>query len=172
MNIGCCENCRYLDLMDDAQKKCPRCGASFVSLGIGSAQWNRMSEEERDKILASRFAKPDPELWSELWPEPEPGTEAEQAGEYQKEYVFVCYKCNTVAAHSEADRRYYCGECGSDMVPSGYDTVEWAYLSKEEKRKVTEEAKIHHMVSEIKKFSYDDEESTPRVIRVVKDKVY
>ena len=170
MNIGCCENCRYLDLMDDAQKKCPRCGASFVSLGIGSAQWNSMSEEERQSALAKRFPKPDPALWSELWPEPGPeDTGTGSTEEHPKEYVFICYKCNTVTAHADEYKGYFCPECGSNMVPSGYDTIEWSYLSKEEKRRVTEESKIHYMVGQIKKASYDDDDTVSRVIKVVKD---
>lgn len=167
MHVGCCENCKYLDLMDSVPKKCPRCGADFVSLGIESAQWNSMSDEEREETLAKRFPKPDPALWSELWPDPDP--EAEAVEQHPKEYVFICYKCNTVTAHADEDAGYFCPECGSNMVPSGYDTVEWAYLSKEEKRRVTEESKIHYMVGQIKKVSYDDDDTVSRVIKVVKD---
>lgn len=89
--------------------------------------------------------------------------------ENPREYVFICYKCNTVTAHSDENAGYYCPECGSDMVPSGYDTVDWAYLSKEEKRKVTEDSKIRYMVGQIKKTSYDDSETVSRVIKVVKN---
>ena len=158
--------------MENIPDKCPRCGAGFVSLGIESAQWNGMSEEERRSTLAKRFPKPDPALWSELWPEPEtdPEDAADSPKENPKEYVFVCYKCNTVSSHHDENGGYYCPECGSDMVYAGYDTVAWAYLSKEEKRKVTEEARIHHMVRVIKNASYeDDNESTPRIIKVVKN---
>ena len=49
-------------------------------------------------------------------------------------------------------------------------------LSKEEKRKVTEDAKLMHMVSEIKRDDYGDggPDHTPSIINVVKDpnKVY
>ena len=168
MNVGCCVKCKYLDLIENVPSKCPRCGAGFVSLGIESSLWNSMSEEERQSTLEKRFPKPDPALWSELWPDPETEGDA-GAEEHPREYVFICYKCNTVTAHPDEKAGYYCPECGSDMVSSGYDTVEWAYLSKEEKRKVTEDSKIRYMVGQIKNTSYDDSETVSRVIKVVKN---
>ncbi len=109
------------------------------------------------------------------------GDEEESAAEnepdeYDLNRVYVCYKCNTVASHDGSQDRYYCYECGSDMVGTGYSIRGWSDLSKEEKRKVTEDAKLMHMVSEIKRDDYGDggPDHTPSIINVVKDpnKVY
>lgn len=57
MNIGCCENCRYLDLMEnvDDDRGCPRCGGHMVSLGVGTRVWNRMGMSEREAVIRRRF---------------------------------------------------------------------------------------------------------------------
>lgn len=52
MLIGCCTNCRYLDLRDNFEGYlCPRCNSRFVSLGITSAQWNKLGEEESEALI-------------------------------------------------------------------------------------------------------------------------
>ncbi len=90
------------------------------------------------------------------------------------EYVYVCYKCSSIAGHDRENDRYYCPECGSDMVETGLSTIEWANLSKEEKRNVMEEAKIRHMVTAIKEASYEDSENekTQSIINVVGNNPY
>ena len=57
MHIGCCENCRYLDLVENVTGVCPRCGANIVSLGVETAAWNRTSEPDRQKMIAAMFEK-------------------------------------------------------------------------------------------------------------------
>lgn len=53
MLIGCCTNCRYLDLRDEFEGYlCPRCNSRFVSLGITSTQWNKLSEEESEALIS------------------------------------------------------------------------------------------------------------------------
>lgn len=115
-----------------------------------------------------------PELATETAPEPasEPviiPKEEPDPGDLQ--YVYVCYRCNSIAAHDNDGGKYYCTDCGSDMVNVGLSVRRWADLSKEEKRNVTEGAKIMHMVTEIKRDNYDDgvSEQTPSIINVVKD---
>ena len=56
------------------------------------------------------------------------------------------------------------------MVNVGYTVRQWADLSKDEKRIVTEDAKIMHMVSEIKSEDYGvaGAEHTPSIINVIK----
>ncbi len=178
MHIACCENCRYLDLYESLSGKCPRCGDRMVSLGIESSHWNSMSEEARKTVIAERFPRAeDNENIDELFAEPIKGREivpeAEEAAKQaeESEFVYVCYKCNTVAVHNGQQDAYFCPECGSDMVSVGFSTVEWADKTKEEKRKLTEEAKIAHMVSAIKEASLDENErvSTPNIINVVKN---
>ena len=90
------------------------------------------------------------------------------------EYVYVCYKCSSIAGHDRENDRYYCPECGSDMVETGLSTIEWSNLSKEEKRNVMEEAKIRHMVTAIKEASYEDSENekTQSIIKVVGNNPY
>lgn len=270
MHIGCCEKCRYLDLIENVDSECPRCGAKMVSLNVGTRAWNRMSASDKEEMInrvvpripvsevfmqlvngtttepetaeapvkapvpdpepifrvsADVTAEPEPEpAWNEEpeleEPKPEmpkqqaaedtPKTgdakpvtkESEQTGEAVAEpvveaapvpiakmftkpvhaadvrfdMVYVCYKCNSVAAHDGVEDRYYCSECGSDMVDIGLTTREWADLSKEEKRRMAEEAKIRHMVTAIKNSSFDEGEnvSTPNIINVVqnKDSIY
>lgn len=106
----------------------------------------------------------------------EASAEESEPDEYDLNRVYVCYKCNSVASHDGAQERYYCYECGSGMVGTGYTIRQWSDLSKEEKRKVTEDAKLMHMLSEIKRDDYGDggPDHTPSIINVVKDpnKVY
>ena len=91
-----------------------------------------------------------------------------------REFVYVCYKCSSIAGHDGENDRYYCPECGSAMVETGLNTIEWANLSKEEKRNVMEEAKIRHMVTAIKEASYEDSENekTQSIINVVGNNPY
>jgi len=204
LRVGCCENCKYQDLIvdDDTTIRCPRCSGTIHSLGIDSAQWNLMSvyaqravirkkfptveelfseaagagEEQESELSAetsvhgdvSAAVEPEPETASS--PEGKPETEAEPEEAYEQ--VYSCYKCNSIASHDGAKDRYYCPECGSDMIIVGFTTKEWADLCKEEKRNAIEEAKIRHMVSQIKKVSYDDSESvtTQSIINVVDNK--
>ena len=214
MRVGCCENCKYQDLIvdDDTTIRCPRCSGTIHSLGIDSAEWNLMSVYAQRAIIRKKFptveelfreaagageepesesstetevcadataateAEPESAHESDVVTEPESADEtipeAEPESEEAYEQVYSCYKCNSIASHDGANDRYYCPECGSDMIPVGLTTKEWADLCKEEKRNAIEEAKIRHMVSQIKKVSYDDSESvtTQSIINVVDNK--
>lgn len=47
MIVFACKNCKYTDLSDDTSDYiCPRCGGSMTSLGVDSAAWNDMSQEQ------------------------------------------------------------------------------------------------------------------------------
>ena len=241
MYIGCCENCKYVDLVENVTGVCPRCGGIIESCGIESSAWNAMGDDERAKIIAGKFSEDD-EITDvidnnktdaiadgtdsereitcdipkseheeretshesdleEAEAKSEEGTsvETEEATEHKEttesgedpeddtkddeyedaEYdsdddikkVYVCYKCSSVATHSGRQDTYYCKECGSDMVDVGYTADKWAMLTKEEKRNVTEDAKIKHMVLKIKNTTYDDEENvtTQNIINVVRE---
>jgi len=226
MYIGCCENCKYVDLVENVTGVCPRCGGIIESCGIESSAWNAMGDDERAKIIAGKFPEDDeitdviddnktdaiadgaeteqeitcdiqkaeseetevpdapeaeePEDEEEIAEEErEPGEDLEDDEYNDEEYesdddiekVYVCYKCSSVATHSGRQDTYYCKECGSDMVDVGYTTDKWAMLTKEEKRNVTEDAKIKHMVLKIKNTTYDDEENvtTQNIINVVRE---
>ncbi len=227
MYIGCCENCKYVDLVENVTGVCPRCGGIIESCGIESSAWNAMGDDERAKIIAGKFPEDDeitgviddsktdaitdeadaereitrdiqkteseetvtsdapeaeePEAESEeetTEDETEPGEDLEDDEYNDEEYesddikkVYVCYKCSSVATHSGRQDTYYCKECGSDMVDVGYTADKWAMLTKEEKRNVTEDAKIKHMVLKIKNTTYDDEENvtTQNIINVVRE---
>ena len=100
--------------------------------------------------------------------EQESAADKEDADQSVEERVYVCYSCNTIAAHDGANGRYFCHECGSEMVDVGFTKERWADLSKEEKRKVSEDAKIRHMVTAIKSATLEGgSESTPNIINVV-----
>ena len=208
MHIGRCENCKYMDLVENVGSKCPRCGARMISLGVDSLRWNRMSMDTKNAIILEIFpeeAEPvdmdEPEEEIVEAPEtreaaaaggqsveagsvPESGRQAEgpskeadmpsgndhsgENGIGRSDKVYVCYKCNGITGHDGTHDRYFCTECGSEMVDVGYTVGKWADLSKEEKRKAAEDAKIRHMVTEIKKAKIDDSgESTPNIINVV-----
>ena len=200
MYIACCENCRYLDLMLNEAAKCPRCKGKMVSLDVDSAKWNSMSIEDKEALLDEKVPRQQDvkelfEEWFALKTDKEedtavpdiaePGT-AEDDKEKEtvivpaqempvvNEYVYVCYKCNSIAGHDGKNDRYYCPDCGSDMVETGLNTLEWASLSKEEKRNATEEAKIRHMVTAIKEASYEESETekTQNIINVVGNSKY
>ena len=204
MYIGCCENCKYVDLVENVTGVCPRCGGIIESCGIESSAWNAMGDDERAKIIAGKFSEDDEitdviddnktdaiadeadteqEITHDIQKteseetevpdvpeaeEPEAESEEEIA---EEEKVYVCYKCSSVATHSGRQDTYYCKECGSDMVDVGYTADKWAMLTKEEKRNVTEDAKIKHMVLKIKNTTYDDEENvtTQNIINVVRE---
>ena len=226
MYIGCCENCKYVDLVENVTGVCPRCGGIIESCGIESSAWNAMGDDERAKIIAGKFSEddeitnviddnktdaiadeadadqeitrdiqktePEETVTSDAPEAEEPEDEEEiaederESGEDSKhdeyndeeydsdddiEKVYVCYKCSSVATHSGRQDTYYCKECGSDMVDVGYTADKWAMLTKEEKRNVTEDAKIKHMVLKIKNTTYDDEENvtTQNIINVVRE---
>ena len=47
MNVYACEKCKYTDLLENDQSSvCPRCGGRMVSLGVNSAEWNRLGIDE------------------------------------------------------------------------------------------------------------------------------
>jgi predicted Fe-S protein YdhL (DUF1289 family) len=228
MYIGCCENCKYVDLVENVTGVCPRCGGIIESCGIESSAWNAMGDDERAKIIAGKFPEndeitdviddgktdaitdeadteqgitrdiqkmePEETVTSDAPESEEPEAESEEEiaedetesgedleddeyddEEYESdddiEKVYVCYKCSSVATHSGRQDTYYCKECGSDMVDVGYTADKWAMLTKEEKRNVTEDAKIKHMVLKIKNTTYDDEENvtTQNIINVVRE---
>lgn len=228
MYIGCCENCKYVDLVENVTGVCPRCGGIIESCGIESSAWNAMGDDERAKIIAGKFSEddeitdviddnktdaiadeadteqeitcdiqkaeseetevpdapeaeePEAESEEEIAEEERESEENSEDEEYEdEEYdsdddiekVYVCYKCSSVATHSGRQDTYYCKECGSDMVDVGYTADKWAMLTKEEKRNVTEDAKIKHMVLKIKNTTYDDEENvtTQNIINVVRE---
>lgn len=228
MYIGCCENCKYVDLVENVTGVCPRCGGIIESCGIESSAWNAMGDDERAKIIAGKFSEddeitnviddnktdaiadeadtereitcdiqktePEETVTSDAPEAEEPEAESEEEiAEDEREYgenseddeyedeeydsddgmekVYVCYKCSSVATHSGRQDTYYCKECGSDMVDVGYTADKWAMLTKEEKRNVTEDAKIKHMVLKIKNTTYDDEENvtTQNIINVVRE---
>ena len=193
MYIASCENCRYLDLMQNEDAKCPRCKGKMVSLDVDSAKWNSMSIDDKEALLDEKVPRQQDvkelfEEWFALKTDKEEGTSEPEATEPEtetetvpaqempvvSEYVYVCYKCNSIAGHDGASDRYYCPDCGSDMVETGLNTLEWASLSKEEKRNATEEAKIRHMVTAIKEASYEESESekTQNIINVVGNSKY
>ena len=230
MHIGCCENCKYVDLVENVTGVCPRSGGMIEPLGIESFAWNAMGDDERAKIIAGKFTEDDEitgvidyngkdvagdgqdnrqeitcdipgaeseeegeapdeheaeEITAESEDETSEESEATESGEdieddeyYDEEYesddikkVYVCYKCSSVATHDGRQDLYFCKECGADMVDVGYSAENWAMLTKEEKRNVTEDAKIKHMVLKIKNTTYDDEENvtTQSIINVVRD---
>ena len=183
MHIGCCENCRYVDLLEYLTGGCPRCGGRMAPMGLKSSEWNDLSMRERENAIAEMFSEdedndaagPAADDGSEIIPsekeniiEDEPArndSEDEQASEY----VYVCYKCSTIAAHDGKRGSYFCPECGSDMVAVGFTPDAWSGMTKEEKRKAAEEAKIRHMVTAIKNAPIDDDDSekTQNIINVV-----
>ena len=234
MHVGCCENCRYIDLVENLPNGCPRCGGSMVSLGVESSRWNEMNAEGKKSLIIRMLTEPklrpqaapevkaqeaeaeaDPEKLARARAEmeevaetraellrqaetrneqvrqaeealeearqAEAEVEAEQKAqleaalqqqslkEAQQEYVFVCCKCNTLAKHDRSHPKYYCTECGAEMVNCGYTTQKWANLSKEEKRKVTKDAQLRHMYSAIAQASDDDGdvENTLNIVNVV-----
>ena len=204
MYIGCCENCKYVDLVENVTGVCPRCGGIIESCGIESSAWNAMGDDERAKIIAGKFPEDDEitdviddnktdaiayeadteqEITRDIQKTESEETEVPDAPEAEEpeaeseeeiaeeEKVYVCYKCSSVATHSGRQDTYYCKECGSDMVDVGYTADKWAMLTKEEKRNVTEDAKIKHMVLKIKNTTYDDEENvtTQNIINVVRE---
>ncbi len=289
MHVGYCERCRYIDLVENVKGICPRCSGNMGPLGIGTAEWNRLGDDEKTALIRRRFPEhasesrgiPEPEYQAgsgyaqpeepeeeyreeaepeqpeeaealdpeeagleqaekadavdreetgpeqtedfgeaeSAYPEEEPGqpgeteeAEAESpesAGAWYHsnqnqnpaagtgapengteepslrseteepsprsaipgEYVYVCYKCNTVAVHDGTHEKYFCTECGADMVNVGYTRDAWNGLSKEQKRTVAENAKIMRMFTSIKQDKYEEngDSHTQSIINVVKN---
>ena len=60
MLIGYCDSCRYLDLINEKSEcNCPRCSRTLRSLGINSAEWNKLPDEEKYDLskIADRVDK-------------------------------------------------------------------------------------------------------------------
>ena len=221
MFIGVCENCRYTDLIENDQSICPRCGGKIISLGVGSALWNRMTYPDKTALINSRFPREEKteetpldqsveeplatvdkepsELSEKISEEPsetissesEEETSAETSAEPPEEisaessaevlsespdktstevsapppedtqfnkklneFVYVCYKCDSIVSHDSDTEKYYCSECGSDMIWTGFTTYEWGKLSIRAKRNATDNSKIRYIESRIKKTDF------------------
>ena len=52
MFVFACKKCRYTDLFEEDEiAYCPRCGGSMISLGVSSADWNRLDTEEIYELI-------------------------------------------------------------------------------------------------------------------------
>lgn len=73
--------------------------------------------------------------------------------------------------HLRDGEKLYCEDCGSEMLDSGYRTTAWVNLSKEEKRDITSEAQLQHIIRAIKQVSNDDndDEHIQSIVNVVSD---
>ena len=231
MHVGCCEYCRYIDLVENLPNGCPRCGGSMISLGVESSRWNEMNAEGKKSLIIRMLTEPKlrpqaaPEAGAQTDPDKQADARAEMEDlaetraefvrqaetrneqvkqaeealeqarqaeaaveaenqarleaalqeqslkEAQQEYVFVCCKCNTIAKHNRTRPMYYCTECGAEMVNSGITAENWVSLSKEEKRKASEDAQLRHMYSAIAEASDDDSDgnNTVNIINVVQN---
>ena len=66
MQVCCCSECRYLDLSEGKIISiCPRCQGKYVSLGISTKEWNKLSwqqmNERIDDVLSGRLIIDDKE---------------------------------------------------------------------------------------------------------------
>lgn len=62
MFIGCCCECKYLDLvMDDGDNRCPRCSGKMISLGITSNEWNSLSDDGKHSLMNSVLSESVPQ---------------------------------------------------------------------------------------------------------------
>ena len=216
MHVGCCENCRYIDLVENWPGGCPRCGGQMVSLCVDTDHWNRMNPEGRKSLIMNILTEPKlrPTSTPEFELDPDKKEEvinelvqkadtrdvqvrqakealhearlAEASVEKAKkiienetineqksthEYVFVCSRCNSIMPHLRDGEKLYCEDCGSEMLDSGYRTTAWVNLSKEEKRDITSEAQLQHIIRAIKQVSNDDndDEHIQSIVNVVSD---
>ena len=218
MLVGVCENCRYTDLIENPESICPRCGGRILSLGVGSALWNRMTHPDKTALINRAFPRHEevpetdgmlpetdgmPPETNEMPPAeeikqeeeiPAPANdtdsdsipEEEETGECGEaavpddipvpddtaapvaftadndvqfneklhEFVYVCYKCDAITSHESDTAKYFCSECGSDMIWTGFTTYEWGKLSIRAKRNATDNSKIRYIESRIKKTDF------------------
>lgn len=216
MHVGCCEKCRYIDLVENWPDGCPRCGGQMISLCVDTDHWNRMNPEGRKSLIMNILTEPKLRPASTPVFELDPGKKEEVINELvqkadtrdvqvrqakealhearlaeasvekakkiienetineQKsthEYVFVCSRCNSIMPHLRDGEKLYCEDCGSEMLDSGYRTTAWVNLSKEEKRDITSEAQLQHIIQAIKQVSNDDndDEHIQSIVNVVSD---
>ena len=58
MFIYSCIDCKYVDIMEiNGEKKCPRCGGLFISLGISTSEWNKLDIEQSRKLIDEKISK-------------------------------------------------------------------------------------------------------------------
>ena len=216
MHVGCCEKCRYIDLVENWPGGCPRCGGQMISLCVDTDHWNRMNPEGRKSLIMNILTEPNLRPASTPVSELDPDKKEEVINELvqkadtrdvqvrqakealhearlaeasvekakkiienetineQKsthEYVFVCSRCNSIMPHLRDGEKLYCEDCGSEMLDSGYRTTAWVNLSKEEKRDITSEAQLQHIIRAIKQVSNDDndDEHIQSIVNVVTD---
>lgn len=63
MFIGCCTQCKYLDLINDnSESRCPRCSGQIVSLNIKSDEWNKLSKADQDSRISAIIPDPEPQI--------------------------------------------------------------------------------------------------------------
>ena len=58
MHVGCCEKCRYIDLVENWPGGCPRCGGQMISLCVDTDHWNRMNPEGRKSLIMNILTEP------------------------------------------------------------------------------------------------------------------
>ncbi|MCR4865401.1 MAG: hypothetical protein K5921_00585 [Lachnospiraceae bacterium] len=67
MIVFVCEKCKYTDLLEDTREHlCPRCGGTMLSLGMESADWNRLDGTEREAKISETI----PNIVEGTFPEP------------------------------------------------------------------------------------------------------
>ena len=58
MHVGCCENCRFIDLVEDHPSGCPMCGGKLVSLNVDSVHWNRLNAAGKRLLIMNMLTEP------------------------------------------------------------------------------------------------------------------
>ncbi|MCR5591297.1 MAG: hypothetical protein K6F73_07150 [Lachnospiraceae bacterium] len=58
MHVGCCENCRFIDLVEGNPDGCPRCGGKLVSLNVDSVHWNRLNPAGKRMLVMQMLTEP------------------------------------------------------------------------------------------------------------------
>ena len=203
MHVGCCEKCRFIDLVENHPNGCPRCGGHFVSLCVDSVHWNRLNTEGRKALVMHILTEPklrpasipefelDPEFKKTVIDDlvkkaddrdvqvrhakdavhesrmVEMSVQKAQQDllrsvidekKATQEYAFICSKCGGIAGHVRRFNKYYCIDCGSEMLDSGYSFNYWQSFPKEKQDKLISDAQFQHKADLIHNIRISDKD--------------
>ena len=77
MLVFCCPNCKYVDVGEEYDDvKCAKCGASMLSLGLSTLEWNQLDNDQMKKTINDRISgyKGQQDIKQPVWEEEENDT--------------------------------------------------------------------------------------------------
>ncbi len=55
MQAFVCKKCRYIDILEENDRKCQRCGGEYIPLDLSTSELNRLSKEQIEELIDSKL---------------------------------------------------------------------------------------------------------------------